>query len=136
MYRMMRAQAVGAAQPDSILLLDDNAIQAATRQAILKRAGYFVIAALNPRRVLEQFQANDFPVPIQLVLTDHMMPEMNGAEFVRKLRKTHPELPIIVISGLEEAAVEYEDLNVQFHTKPLLPEHLLSSVQRMVAVYH
>ncbi len=133
---MMRAQAVGAAQPDSILLLDDNAIQAATRQAILKRAGYFVIAALNPRRVLEQFQANDFPVPIQLVLTDHMMPEMNGAEFVRKLRKTHPELPIIVISGLEEAAVEYEDLNVQFHTKPLLPEHLLSSVQRMVAVYH
>jgi len=136
MYRMMRAQAVGAAQPESILLLDDNAIQAATRQAILKRAGYFVIAALNPRRVLEQFQANDFPVPIQLVLTDHMMPEMNGAEFVRKLRKTHPELPIIVISGLEEAAVEYEDLNVQFHTKPLLPEHLLSSVQRMVAVYH
>lgn len=133
---MMRAQAGGAAQPDSILLLDDNAIQAATRQAILKRAGYFVIAALNPRRVLEQFQANDFPVPIQLVLTDHMMPEMNGAEFVRKLRKTHPELPIIVISGLEEAAVEYEDLNVQFHTKPLLPEHLLSSVQRMVAVYH
>jgi len=136
MYRMMRAQASGATQADSILLLDDNAIQAATRQAILKRAGYFVIAALNPRRVLEQFQANDFPVPIQLVLTDHMMPEMNGAEFVRKLRKTHPELPIIVISGLEEAAVEYEDLNVQFHTKPLLPEHLLSSVQRMVAVYH
>ncbi len=133
---MMRAQASGAIQADSILLLDDNAIQAATRQAILKRAGYFVIAALNPRRVLEQFQANDFPVPIQLVLTDHMMPEMNGAEFVRKLRKTHPELPIIVISGLEEAAVEYEDLNVQFHTKPLLPEHLLSSVQRMVAVYH
>ncbi len=133
---MMRAQASGATQADSILLLDDNAIQAATRQAILKRAGYFVIAALNPRRVLEQFQANDFPVPIQLVLTDHMMPEMNGAEFVRKLRKTHPELPIIVISGLEEAAVEYEDLNVQFHTKPLLPEHLLSSVQRMVAVYH
>jgi len=136
MFRMMRAQASGAIQADSILLLDDNAIQAATRQAILKRAGYFVIAALNPRRVLEQFQANDFPVPIQLVLTDHMMPEMNGAEFVRKLRKTHPELPIIVISGLEEAAVEYEDLNVQFHTKPLLPEHLLSSVQRMVAVYH
>jgi len=132
---MMKAPASDVGQADSILLLDDNAVQAATRQAILKRAGYFVIAALNPRRVLEQFRANDFPVPIQLVLTDHMMPEMSGAEFVRELRKIHPELPVIVISGLEEAADEYGDLNVHFHTKPLLPEELLSSVQRLVAVH-
>ena len=34
----------------TILLIDDNAVQAATRQTILKRAGYFVIAALNPAR--------------------------------------------------------------------------------------
>ena len=39
----------------AVLLLDDNAIQAATRQTILKRSGYFVIAALNPVRALEQF---------------------------------------------------------------------------------
>lgn len=117
---------------DSILLIDDNAIQAATRQAILRRAGYYVIAALNPKRVLEQFQADDFPVPIQLVLTDHMMPEMNGAEFVRELRKIHQHLPVLVISGLEEAVDEYEGLNVQFHMKPLLPEQLLASVHRLV----
>ena len=117
---------------DSILLIDDNAIQAATRQAILKRAGYFVIAALNPKRVLEQFQSDDFPVPIQLVLTDHLMPEMSGAQFVRELRKTHPLMPVLVISGLEEAADEYEGLNVLFHIKPLLPEQLLSSVQHLV----
>ncbi len=41
---------------DTLLLIDDNAVQAATRQTILKRAGYFVIAALNPARALEQFQ--------------------------------------------------------------------------------
>ncbi len=33
----------------NLLLIDDNAVQAATRQTILRRAGYFVIAALNPR---------------------------------------------------------------------------------------
>ena len=32
----------------NLLLIDDNAVQAATRQTILRRAGYFVIAALNP----------------------------------------------------------------------------------------
>jgi DNA-binding NtrC family response regulator len=122
-------------QAASILLIDDNAIQAATRQAILRRAGYFVIAALNPQRVLEQFQNDDFPVPIQLVLTDHMMPEMNGAQFVRELRKIHPDLPVIVISGLEEAVDEYHDLNVEFHLKPLMPEQLLATVQRLVAVH-
>lgn len=117
---------------ESILLIDDNAIQAATRQAILKRAGYFVIAVLNPQRALEQFQADDFPVAIQLIVTDHIMPEMTGAEFVRELRKLKPRLPVIVISGLEEAADEYAGLDVQFHIKPVLPEQLLSTVQRLV----
>ena len=87
----------------AVLLIDDNAIQAATRQTILRRAGYFVIAALNPQRALEQFQNNEFPAEIGLVITDHIMPGMNGAEFVRELRKTHPDLPVLVISGLEEA---------------------------------
>src|SRR3984885_6854236 len=103
----------------NLLLIDDNAVQAATRQTILKRAGYFVIAALNPARALEQFQTGEFPSEINLVITDHLMPGMNGSEFVRILRKTHPKLPILVISGLEEAELEYAGLNVTFRMKPL-----------------
>ena len=41
----------------NLLLIDDNAVQAATRQTILKRAGYFVIAALNPARAWSSFRA-------------------------------------------------------------------------------
>lgn len=117
----------------TVLLIDDNAIQAATRQTILKRAGYFVIAALNPRRALEQIQNGEFSDDIQLVITDHMMPEMSGAEFVRKLRETHPELPVMVISGLEEAEDEYRGLGVTFRLKPLLPDYLLASVQGLMS---
>src|ERR1700761_1807922 len=98
--------------PATILLIDDNAVQAATRQTILKRAGYFVIAALNPQRALEQFRNSEFPEAINLVITDHIMPGMSGAEFVRELRKLEPDLPVLVISGLEEAEAEYADLNV------------------------
>jgi CheY-like chemotaxis protein len=112
----------------TILLIDDNAVQAATRQTILKRAGYFVIAALNPVRALEQFQNREFPSEIGLVITDHLMPEMNGSNFVRALRKTHPELPVMVISGLEEAEDEYAGMHVAFRLKPVLPENLLMSV--------
>ncbi len=116
----------------AILLIDDNAIQAATRQTILKRAGYFVIAVLNPTRALEQFQSNEFPADIGLVITDHFMPGMNGAQFVGELRKTHPTLPVLVISGQEEVEEEYAGLNVQFRLKPLLPENLLATVRELL----
>ena len=112
----------------AVLLIDDNAVQAATRQTILRRAGYFVIAVLNPRRALDQLKDGEFPVDIGLVITDHMMPEMNGAAFVQELRATHRELPVLVISGLEEAEAEYEGLDVVFRLKPLLPDNLLASV--------
>jgi DNA-binding response OmpR family regulator len=116
----------------TILLIDDNAVQAATRQTILKRAGYFVIAALNPARALEQFQGGDFPAEIGLVITDHLMPEMSGASFVRALRKTHPALPVLVISGLQEAEDEYAGMEVTFRLKPVLPETLLASVRSLL----
>jgi len=96
----------------TILLIDDNAVQAATRQAILRRAGYVAIAVLNPKQALEQFQY--------------------GSEFVRQLRRTHPKLPVMVISGLEDAEAEYEGLEVQFRLKPLPPDNLLASVARLV----
>lgn len=116
----------------TVLLIDDNAVQAATRQTILKRVGYFVIPVLNPQRALEQFQRSEFPASIDLVMTDHVMPGMSGSEFVTELRKLHPDLPILVISGMEEAQDEYADLNVTFRQKPLMPEQLLLTVAAMI----
>lgn len=121
---------------NTLLLIDDNAVQAATRQTILKRAGYFVIAALNPSRALEQFRAGEFLNDVRLVITDHIMPGMSGAEFVRELRKTRPELPVMVISGLDEAESEYEGLNVLFRLKPVLPQDLLASVHSLLGIGH
>ena len=112
----------------AVLLVDDNAIQAATRQTILKRAGYSVQTALNPARALEVLRGDHFP-PVGAVITDHIMPGMNGAEFVRELRKTMPSLPVIVISGLEEAEEEYDGLDVRFLVKPLPPDQLLANVR-------
>jgi CheY-like chemotaxis protein len=118
--------------PHTLLLIDDNAIQAATRQTILRRAGYFVIAVLNPERAMEQLRNNDYPDTIDLVITDHLMPGMNGAEFVTLLREFAPDLPVLVISGLAEAEDEYSALGVDFRMKPLLPENLLATVHTLI----
>jgi len=116
----------------AVLLIDDNAIQAATRQTILRRAGYYVIAALNPVRALEQFQDDAFPAPICAVITDHIMPGMSGAQFVHELRKLQPTLPVMVISGLEEAEQEYMGMDVRFLLKPLSPDLLLSNLRFLI----
>ena len=116
----------------TLLLIDDNAVQAATRQAILRRAGYFVIAVLSPQRALDQLRNDDYSEPIDLILTDHVMPGMNGSEFVRCLRDFAPDIPVLVISGMAEAEDEYRGLGVDFRLKPLLPDNLLASVHRLV----
>lgn len=118
--------------PATLLLIDDNPIQAATRQTILKRAGYQVIAVLSPERALETLRANDFADPINLVLTDHIMPGMNGSEFITQLRTFSPSIPVLVISGMPDAEEEYKDLGVDFRLKPLMPDNLLAIVHRLV----
>ena len=117
----------------SILLVDDNAVQAATRQIILRRAGFCVFAALNPERALVQLRGGDFHSEIQLVITDHIMPGMSGTEFVRQIRETHTHLPVLVISGMEEAEEEYAGLHVDFLLKPLPPEKLIETAHRLTA---
>ena len=116
---------------ETILLVDDNAVQAAVRQTILRRAGYFVITALNPARALEQLRHGDFLAEIGLVITDHIMPGMSGAQFVQEVRTTLPKIPVLVISGMP-AEEEYEGLDVLFQMKPLQPEFLLECVRDLI----
>jgi CheY-like chemotaxis protein len=130
--RQLPAKEGTAENAVAVLLIDDNAIQAAIRQAVLRRAGYFVIASLNPARALEQFLHNEFPKRIDIIITDHIMPGMSGAEFVRELRKTHPDLPVMVISGLDEAQDEYAGMNVCFLLKPLSPDLMLSNLHQLL----
>jgi DNA-binding NtrC family response regulator len=116
-----------------ILLVDDNAIQAATRKAILSRLGRGVIIASDGREALKALAAADAANPIGLVITDHLMPGMNGPEFVGELRKHFPQLPVLVVSGMEDAEEAYGDLDVVFRMKPLPPDELLHLVRTLLS---
>jgi DNA-binding NtrC family response regulator len=116
-----------------IVLVDDNAIQAATRKAILQRLGRGVVVASNGRQALELLRSADSAHPVGLVITDHLMPGMNGPEFVAELRKRYPQLPVLVLSGMEDAEEAYEDLEVVFRMKPLPPDDLLHLVVKLLS---
>lgn len=116
-----------------ILLVDDNDIQAATRKAILSRAGRSVLIASNAVQALQLLDSKDRAAAIRLVITDHLMPRMNGPEFVAKLRVRFPHLPVLVLSGLPEAEDSYVDLDVLFRVKPLPPDDLLALVRSLLS---
>jgi len=111
-----------------ILLVDDNPVQAATRQAILSLRGWTVAVAEHGYRALEMLEDAELFASVGLIITDHCMPHLNGPQLVDLLRRRLPAIPVLVLSGLPDAEEEYAGLDVVFRTKPILPDQLLSLV--------
>jgi CheY-like chemotaxis protein len=78
-----------------ILLVDDNAEFRDTTALILMKAGYRVTPAGDGRQALECYEEN----PADVVVTDLIMPDMEGLELIKELRRRKPDIKIIAISG-------------------------------------
>ena len=111
-----------------ILLVDDNSVQAATRQAVLSLHGRTVAVAESAYRALEMLEEPELFNSVGLVITDHCMPDLNGPQFIDLLRRRLPAIPVLVLSGMPDAEDEYAGLDVVFRTKPILPDQLLALV--------
>jgi DNA-binding NtrC family response regulator len=114
-----------------ILLLDDDAVQGETRKAILDRAGHHTILLSHGRDALNFLQSPQ-GYSVRMVVTDHLMPGMNGPEFVRALRKCGYGIPVLVLSGYPDAEGEYKSLDVAYRVKPFPPDQLIAFVQYLI----
>jgi len=115
-----------------ILLVDDNPIQAATRQAILTLRGRTVAVAESAYKALELLEDVELFKSIGLVITDHWMPDLNGPQFIDLLRRRLPVIPVLVVSGFPDAESEYTGLDVVFRVKPVPPDQLLAVVDALL----
>ena len=113
-----------------VLLIDDNALQLSVRETVLRNAGFTVCVATTTESALATLRI--LGARICLVITDHVMPGRNGAQFVAELRQENDWVPVIVLSGLAEAESEYEGLNVVFRQKPVPPPELIALVHTSV----
>jgi CheY-like chemotaxis protein len=91
----------------SILIVEDNLINAKLMDLALKAKGYRTLTAANGVEALATLSAHD---DVDLIITDYMMPEMNGLEFIAKVRQqpTCKDIPILVASA-------YSDLETVRH---------------------
>jgi CheY-like chemotaxis protein len=81
-----------------ILLVDDNALGLAARRSVLEELGHQVRTSGSAAEALELCGKHSFDV----VVTDYKMPKMNGIELISRLRKLHPALSVILISGFTD----------------------------------
>jgi PAS domain S-box-containing protein len=124
-----------ASSANTILVVDDEPAIARASTLLLERYGYRVITAINGQDALMQYIQNR--AQVRLVLTDLMMPVMNGIDLVRALRAIDPALRILVTSGLSDTVST--DVLAALGTgellkKPCDPNLLIATVQQQLTL--
>jgi PAS domain S-box-containing protein len=117
-----------AALPDRgsavILVVDDDPLVLGNVREMLEDLGYEALVASSGKEALDMFQRS----PIDLLLTDHAMPNMTGVELVKRLREAHPDLRAILASGYADIPIDDQDVALLRLNKPFLQSALADAV--------
>jgi two-component system, cell cycle sensor histidine kinase and response regulator CckA len=119
----------------TILLVEDEDMLRGLIRELLEIKGYQVLEASQGLEAIDVLKRNGKPV--DLVLTDVVMPHMSGSELVVHLRKAHPDLKVIFMSGYtgsNNAAIHksLEMPGVAFLQKPFRLNALISQVEGLI----
>jgi CheY-like chemotaxis protein len=110
----------------SILIVDDEFGLAEMLREMLREYGHDVMLAINGRLALDILNEN----PVDLVITDMMMPVMDGAELAAAMRRSDRlrSIPIIMMSSLPSASLSRPHIFDAVLRKPFTPELLLDTM--------
>ncbi|HWH22902.1 MAG TPA: response regulator, partial [Allosphingosinicella sp.] len=116
----------------TILIVEDEAMVRAVAERALTRHGYTVLTADNGEAALEILEREE---KIDLMISDVVMPTMDGPTTAREARKKHPGLPILFISGYAEEQLRNSiDLpKVSFLAKPFSVQKLAEAARDALA---
>jgi two-component system, OmpR family, response regulator CpxR len=113
----------------TILCVDDNEQTLSVRKFMLETRGYRVLTALGSEQALELFRDGG----IDLVLSDLIMPYMDGNELVRRMKELVPEVPTILISGSVKAFDRANRADAFLPKGACSPGEMLERIRVMVA---
>ena len=118
---------------ETVLLVEDNLAVQELVSLTLRWHGYNVITAGNGREALDTLAAR--PQHIDLLVTDVVMPQMNGKELAERLITDEPGLRVIFTSGYTHDAIAHYDIlkpGITFLQKPFSPNTLVSTVRQVL----
>lgn|GEM_PF-3368669 len=116
-----------------LLLVDDEEILVRLGSETLSALGYLVRTETDPLRALKLFREN--PDGIDLVITDLMMPGLDGIDLIERMRELRPRLPAILCSGTHNArTAAFAKLGQSTYIgKPMELDRLAGEVKRLIA---
>jgi len=116
-----------------ILLVEDEISILHLAQTMLEQLGYQVIAAATPGEMLHRI--TDHSAPIRLLITDVILPEMNGRELADRIKEIHPDVQCLFMSGYTSIVIANQGVlneGVQFIEKPFSVKILADKVSQML----
>lgn len=116
-----------------LIIDDDDALRGVIAQN-LELAGHTVVQAADGRQGVDLFHAT----PVDLVLTDLVMPGKEGVETIIELHRERPELPIIAMSGGMPRSNMYLEIAAKLGArralaKPFTPQDLIKAIEEVLA---
>ncbi len=118
---------------ETILLVEDDAVLRAVACRAIRAYGYNVLEASNGSEALEICERHGDP--IQLVVTDVVMPGMSGGDLARQLAEHHPGIKVLLMSGyMRDAAVRQSIVRDggAFLEKPFTPDVLVGRIREVL----
>jgi DNA-binding NtrC family response regulator len=109
-----------------ILLVEDEERYREHIARVLTKAGYEVLQAADGLEALSTLERSN----VDLVISDILMPNLNGYALVARLRAKWPKMPVILTTGFLPAAKTMMNGSVDFIPKPINAETLLDMIQR------
>jgi DNA-binding NtrC family response regulator len=114
-----------------ILIAEDEKTQRDLLEGFLKKEGFSVEAVANGREALQALEANFFDVS----LIDYKMPERDGLQTLREIRKLYPDLPVVMMTAygtVETAVASMKEGALDYLTKPIDLDELLLMLQKVM----
>ncbi len=114
---------------EKILVVDDEEAIREVVSTLLEAQGYRCTTCANGRLALESFRGDTF----DLVLSDIVMPEMDGLKLLSELRKDDPDVPVIMVTAMHDIAIALEAIRAgayDYILKPFEKDQLYLSVRR------
>jgi CheY-like chemotaxis protein len=117
--------------PIVILCVDDDHIALTVRRLLLSVAGYTVLTAASVEAALGLFRRNH----VDLVITDHLLPDGTGAELTFQIKRLRPEVQVVLLTGWMDLPPGYDHADLAL-TKGLTAENFLAEIATLLSTSH
>jgi PAS domain S-box-containing protein len=117
----------------TVLVVEDEPAVRQFAVEVLAGSGHRMLQAANAEEAL--LESTRYSLPIDLLLTDMVMPGINGLDLAGRIRAIHPETRVLLVSGYSEVLTAEGKLEAGFHylQKPYTPESLTRTVERILS---